>query len=426
MKKYPLLTQKDVSFLNRFFNQSSLQEIYDEYEKNTGKYKKNKKKAIIISVISVLVVIYLLMPDIDSFRFEFMHLLWVWFTSIIAYIFFLILYKGLLKYYGGKLSDWNVLSDFVQEIDKNLEFSKTSELFVDTLPSIKKLWFLEKYSRVDYIEDSMRYIVWEAKWEKDWKKQKSIEITWCELKTSQKKKSKDRTYYVTTNHCYLMKIDFKNPRFSIKKPITLLEDISENYTKKFAKVLWIQLAIIITFLSMISWDENSDWYIEEFLAFAWQHIEISITFLIGMFCIIWFIFSYMRWKRRVKLENIEFEKEFDVFSDDWIESRKLLTPSFMYRLVDYVNKINHKRVYELFFYKNFCYIKYNFLKTNNFINGRSFSQWKYLEFSSTQSLERSLEEYVEFYLEIKNIISLSKDLKLFYYDKWMMSKKILK
>ncbi|MBT3729349.1 DUF3137 domain-containing protein [bacterium] len=87
-----------------------------------------------------------------------------------------------------------------------------------------------------------------------------------------------------------------------------------------------------------------------------------------MFFVIWFIFSYFREKKRIKLENIDFEKEFDVFGDDGIESRKLLTPSFMYRLVDFVNKINHKRVYEMFFHDNYFYLKYNFLKTNHYSN----------------------------------------------------------
>jgi len=65
----------------------------------------------------------------------------------------------------------------------------------------------------------------------------------------------------------------------------------------------------------------------------------------------------------VKLENIDFEKEFDVYSEDKIESRVLLTPSFMYRLVDYVNKISRKRIYELFFKDDYIYVKYDILKT---------------------------------------------------------------
>gem|GEM_PF-1843941 len=42
---------------------------------------------------------------------------------------------------------------------------------------------------------------------------------------------------MVTNHCYLMKVNFKNPRYVIKKSIKLLEDISDNYKKRTLKVL---------------------------------------------------------------------------------------------------------------------------------------------------------------------------------------------
>jgi hypothetical protein len=63
----------------------------------------------------------------------------------------------------------------------------------------------------------------------------------------------------------------------------------------------------------------------------------------------------------------------------------------MYRIVDFVNKINNKRVYEMYLNKNIFYIKYN-LKTKN-----------YFEFSELKSVYTDLKDYVEFYLEIKNI-----------------------
>ncbi|MDH6357951.1 DUF3137 domain-containing protein [Parabacteroides sp. PF5-9] len=45
--------------------------------------------------------------------------------------------------------------------------------------------------------------------------------------------------------------------------------------------------------------------------------------------------SFLRLKQnRVKLENGEFEKRFDVFSDDQVEARYLLTPSMMERIVE--------------------------------------------------------------------------------------------
>jgi hypothetical protein len=77
----------------------------------------------------------------------------------------------------------------------------------------------------------------------------------------------------------------------------------------------------------------------------------------------------------------------------------------MYRIVDYVNKIDRNRIYEMYLEKNNFYIKHK-LKINN-----------YLEFSKFKSIDKNLDNYVKFYQEIKNITLLSKDLKLFYYDK---------
>ena len=43
----------------------------------------------------------------------------------------------------------------------------------------------------------------------------------------------------------------------------------------------------------------------------------------------------LKGKKVVKLEDVEFEKHFEVYGTDQIESRYLLTPSFMQRLLDY-------------------------------------------------------------------------------------------
>ena len=54
-------------------------------------------------------------------------------------------------------------------------------------------------------------------------------------------------------------------------------------------------------------------------------------------------------KERVQLEDVEFEKVFEVYSEDQIEGRYLLTPSFMNRLLEYKNK---KRYGIEFFFSN--------------------------------------------------------------------------
>lgn len=71
-----------------------------------------------------------------------------------------------------------------------------------------------------------------------------------------------------------------------------------------------------------------------------------------------------------------------------IETRKILTPSFIY--------------------------------IKNDIDG------EFLEMSFFKSSLKNLQDYAEFYLEIKNILDLATDLKLWFYDNWYSSTYLIK
>lgn len=58
---------------------------------------------------------------------------------------------------------------------------------------------------------------------------------------------------------------------------------------------------------------------------------------------------------RIKLESIEFEKYFDVYSDDPVASRMIITPAFMDRVVRFIQKTESK--YEFLFQSNIMYVK---------------------------------------------------------------------
>jgi len=112
---------------------------------------------------------------------------------------------------------------------------------------------------------------------------------------------------------------------------------------------------------------------------------------------------------------MEFEQKFDVYCQDDIESRKLLTPDFMYRILDYSNKIWKKRKYSFYFKDNIFYIKLDLTKVKS---------W-YMDVNMFSNVFKNLKAYIEFYVEIKNIKSLSQDLKLFYFDTWSYNKTVI-
>ena len=86
-----------------------------------------------------------------------------------------------------------------------------------------------------------------------------------------------------------------------------------------------------------------------------------LTILAVMLVITYQVYSRIINKNRVKTENSEFEKKFDVYCTDQVTSRAILTPSFMYKIFDFVNRISKRRIYEFFFIDKTIYIKLNLM-----------------------------------------------------------------
>lgn len=71
-------------------------------------------------------------------------------------------------------------------------------------------------------------------------------------------------------------------------------------------------------------------------------------------------FALRRWyiqRKRVRLENVEFEKYFDVQCADQIGSRMIVTPAFMDRLVKLASSSTYH--YELLYKADRFYIKWS-------------------------------------------------------------------
>jgi len=105
---------------------------------------------------------------------------------------------------------------------------------------------------------------------------------------------------------------------------------------------------------------------------------------------------------RVQLENIEFEKLFDVYCDDPIASRMIVTPAFMDRIVQLVQKTNNQ--YEFLFRSNILYIKRKI-------------QGPYLEVGTEKDMTKNMDGYLQFYLNMREIIQFTHDMNLMYLSK---------
>lgn len=377
--RYKLLKDQDTTFLNNFFNDFKILEILKKIEKKRKKYLLIIIIAFIISVS--LIILVLNIPELNHTNSDWDSIAWY----IVSWIFliFMILFGTLKSRFSSDIK-WKVLSKLVEKLDNDVEYNSSWTFFKDDFKLIQKETKLIKpYDRFDWKEDSIK-IDWKEKW---------YLITWTEFQTSTKSTDKKwRTHYTTNNHGYIMKIQFENPKFQIEKSITLFE--------QWNMLVWI-IFYIITFCILL-WLALSFWKI--FWVLFWVYIIVLIWI---------YFYKKNKSKNRVNLENIEFEKEFDVYCDDQILARQILTPAFMYRIYDYVNKINKKRKYSLYMKDDYMYIKHKI-------------EWEFLEISFFKSLFKNLQDYVEYYLEIKNIWELAKDLKLSFYDKWFSVNNIIK
>lgn len=105
---------------------------------------------------------------------------------------------------------------------------------------------------------------------------------------------------------------------------------------------------------------------------------------------------------RVELENIEFEKLFDVQCEDQVTSRMIITPAFMDRIVSFVHKTGNQ--YEFLFQGNTLYIK------RKILGG-------YLEVGTEKNILTNFSGFVQFYCDMREIMLFVYDMNLLYLSK---------
>lgn len=413
-KKYPLLDSEDISFLNEFFNKP---EILSKFEKINAIRKKRMKLTLVLELIGFIFLLYLFYNstlEFNSLTIQYFIIIecflayWIYF---LAWIFFMDL--------RWKIKN-EILPKLTREINSELNYDIGEKYYFWDVDKLINCWLLNKYDRLDIIEDSINF---EPKTvdQNTWKENIPYSISWYEFKTSEEHQDKNGTHYEVNNHCYLLKVTFNNARQKISSWITLKRDVNDNFYRKLFNIFAIDFSIIGGYFVITQW-ENGDNYGMIILENISKFINVPlwlffITLLIAIFIITYQIYSSLINKKRVRTENTQFEKEFDVYCNDQILSRKILTPSFMYRIFDFVNKIDKKRSYEFYFLGSNIFIKLD-LK-------RMF--WNtYMEVLPTISMFNNMKQFINFYIEIKNVVSLAHDLWLEYFDKDTFENKVIK
>ena len=151
--------------------------------------------------------------------------------------------------------------------------------------------------------------------------------------------------------------------------------------------------IVLVYMPLIfsrNFDIFSDWYLFVLLGF--------FTFFISLFLI---VPAYQKYKKRpqininkINLEDVKFDKKYDVFCDDEIESRYLLTPAFMEKLFNLKMAYGAKNI-KLYFHLNSVIVA---LETNKNL----------FEVASLYKSFKKSNAFVKFYNEIDAALSLVK------------------
>jgi hypothetical protein len=133
-----------------------------------------------------------------------------------------------------------------------------------------------------------------------------------------------------------------------------------------------------------------------------QMLSVGIIAWLVAWGSIYFFQNRSRSKNRVQLENIEFEKLFDVKCEDQVTSRMIITPAFMDRIVSFVNKTGNQ--YEFLMQGNTMYIKRQI-------------QGSYLEAGTEKNMLTNLVWFTQFYTDMREILQFTYDMNLMYLSK---------
>lgn len=285
-----------------------------------------------------------------------------------------------------------VLQKICPLLYSKLEYSYDEKYSFDELELLRSKNFLSSYDRLDKVEDSVHFDV-----EKDGK---IFSVNWFELETSEVRWSGKNRRRVTTNHCYLMKAVFPSARIPLMSDLFIMHDEVDGWggSNFILPVLGIIFGTIFSLILTLSITDS---------------LSGSLFMSVVIGGCVWYMIYHFRKnsqsKNRVQLENIEFEKLFDVKCEDQVTSRMIITPAFMDRIVSFVNKTGNQ--YEFLMQGNTMYIKRQ-------ISG------SYLEAGTEKNMLTNLVGFTQFYTDMREIIQFTYDMNLMYLSKTDTTKHI--
>jgi Protein of unknown function (DUF3137) len=276
-----------------------------------------------------------------------------------------------------------VLKKICPLLYSKLEYSYDGKYSFDELEILRSKNFLNSYDCIERVEDSIQFQV-----EKDGK---TFIVHGFELETSEMKWSGKNRHRETTNHDYLLKAHFPQARIPLTSDLMIVQDQAE--TKGIWRIIVaLLLGLFIGMLSLVLLINLGTLSIE---------INMMICGIIGIVGSLgyWIYKKKSIATNRIQLENLEFEKLFDVKCEDQVTSRMIITPAFMDRIVSFVQKTGNQ--YEFIFQQNNIYIKRQI-------------QGTYLEVGTEKNILTNLKGFAQFYLDMREILMFVYDMNLLY------------
>lgn len=275
----------------------------------------------------------------------------------------------------GAIKD-RILTKLSKELYSKLEYNQSKKYAFGDTSLLVSSWLLNEYNEIDKVEDSIAFTIDEP--------HKHILVQGYELQTSRVTRDrKGRKSRRTTNHCYLLRVMFPEARIELKNDLLIKTDEVNSPSRSalyalFGAFIWFSL------WTTIAQDQS--------LGVILAVIGWIVTFLLRR----WYI-----QRKRVRLENIEFEKYFDVKCEDQIGSRMIITPAFMDRLVKLAKWSPYH--YELLYRADRFYIKWSV--------GSS-----YLEVNTWKNIRENIGTFISWYAQMKEIVGFVVDMRLMYYS----------